>query len=51
MCATDDEMRKFERRVEEGYDLPDSRYELWLSIHHRESQVSVRGNMYLHCSL
>ena len=25
MCFTDDEMRKFERRVEEGYDLPDSR--------------------------
>ena len=37
MCFTDDEVRKFERRVEEGYDLPDSRYELWLSIHHRES--------------
>ncbi len=34
---TEEEVRKFDRRLEEGFDLPDSRYDLWRSMNHRKS--------------
>ena len=38
---TDEEMKHFKRRFEEGYDVPgDTHYIQWLKIHHLESSIS-----------
>ena len=49
------EIELFERRFEEHYDLPDAKYEKWLSIYHTEtgnpdSEVSTCKYMLL-CTL
>lgn len=33
---TSKETVKYQRRYEEGYDIPDSRYEQWLTVYHPE---------------
>lgn len=37
---TDDEVARFERRLEEGYDLYDPQYSRWLEIYHPESATT-----------
>ena len=32
-----EEKTKFARRFEEGYDLPDTRYQAWLSVNHPDA--------------
>lgn len=33
MVFTDDEIKRFSKRLDEGYDIPDPRYELWKLTH------------------
>ncbi len=40
---TAEEIKKFERRLEEQYDLPDERYDEWLHIFHPDATRLVQG--------
>ena len=39
---TPEEMARFEHRYEEGYDIPDERYQKWLSLYHPDSLTCER---------
>ncbi len=39
-----EEISKFQRRFEEGYDVPDARYEHWLQLYHPETKLSNEGS-------
>ena len=41
-----EETSKFQRRFEEGYDVPDARYEHWLEVYHPEAKLSNEGSGY-----
>lgn len=43
---TSDEISKFQRRFEEGYDVPDAQYEHWLELYHPETKLSNEGSGY-----
>ncbi len=47
---TENEVHRFQRRYEEGYDIPgDSRYEAWLEIYHPDNSLS--GELFPHSPL
>ena len=41
---TSEEISKFQHRFEEGFDVPDARYEHWLQMYHPEAKLSNEGS-------
>ena len=39
-----EEIVKYQRRYEEGYDIPDPRYDCWVTMYHPESEAASKEN-------
>ena len=40
---TKEEIKKFQHRFEEGYDIPDPQYECWLALNHPDAELPSRN--------